>query len=439
MSNQLYGESQTMVKNIVFTVAKQQLLDPNGKVNAYNDGTDPVEEHFGYTRELGGHNSAMNFKQAVERTGWACDIRAVHKRNPGLHAGHRWRNITRPEIKDHLNEHNFTGDLVFSHCALPSSLWDGRVETMRIFKSYSRLAPEQYNIPTILRSKPGLDLLRPFDGITYPGISDDVDRSLPLDTASSTAINLEASVPVTSITPTVAPSPTHLAPTGPALELQATTESDNDLIDEMLPDPNIPAISFEELEPRPGVRPDDYLRDESGKFVHKASICRLVLDKEFVAKSKNRGQRAMALNCSISGPTFINGDLFITLVRTETHVSLAVIHSTEISVDGRRMPDVRIGSIKNVKANIKLTGQILKLKAVKSRPEDLSAESAQGFDESGWTWVWSGTYLMGKSMMKGTKIATDPPHILSVSGHLVEPINPMAANVHNRLSVDEVQ
>ncbi|KAJ7121422.1 hypothetical protein C8R44DRAFT_529506, partial [Mycena epipterygia] len=182
MSNQLYGDSQTMVKNIVFTVAKQQLLDPDGKVNAYNDGTDPVEEHFGYTRELGGHNSAMNFKQAVERTGWACDIRGVHERNPGLHAGHRRRNITRTEIKDHLNEHNFTGDLVSGHCNLPTPWRDGQVETMQIFKLYSRLAPAQYDLPMIFKSKPGLDTLRPFDGITYPGISDDVDRSLPLQT-----------------------------------------------------------------------------------------------------------------------------------------------------------------------------------------------------------------------------------------------------------------
>jgi hypothetical protein len=34
VSNQLYGDSQTMVKNIVFTVAKQQELDRNGEVNA---------------------------------------------------------------------------------------------------------------------------------------------------------------------------------------------------------------------------------------------------------------------------------------------------------------------------------------------------------------------------------------------------------------------
>ncbi|KAJ7509305.1 hypothetical protein B0H11DRAFT_2217026 [Mycena galericulata] len=304
---------------------------------------------------------------------------------------------------------------------------------MRIFKLYSHLTPEQYNIPAILKSKLGLDFLRPFDGITYPGISDDADRSLPAATTSSTVISPELSIASTGIPPTQAPSPAHLAPDSHALPLPATAETEADFIDDMLPDPNLTAISFEEvlqseesepevlkLEPRPGVRPDDYLRDESGKFVHKASICRLVLNKEFVAKSKNRGQRAMGLAIK-------KGDLFITLIRTVTNVSLAVVRSTEISIDGRRMPDVNIASIKNVKANIKLTGQILTLKAVQSRPEDLSAESGQDFDGSGWTWLWLGSYLMGTSIMKGTKIATDAPHILSIPGHLVEPINPMAA------------
>ncbi|KAJ7872412.1 hypothetical protein B0H13DRAFT_2236271 [Mycena leptocephala] len=36
MSNQLYGDSQSMVKNIVFTVAKQQELDPNGEFSHLN-------------------------------------------------------------------------------------------------------------------------------------------------------------------------------------------------------------------------------------------------------------------------------------------------------------------------------------------------------------------------------------------------------------------
>ncbi|KAJ7888587.1 hypothetical protein B0H14DRAFT_2433366, partial [Mycena olivaceomarginata] len=177
MSNQLYGDSQTMVKNIVFTVAKQIELDPTGEVNAYHDGTDPVEGHFAFTREIGGHNSAMNFKQGVERSGWSCDIQGVHSRNPGLHAGHRRRNITQAEIKDHLNEYNFTGD--YGHCDLVSSWRGGCIETMRIFKLYSKMSPDKYDIPAILASKPGLDLMRPHGDGLYPGISDDADRSLP--------------------------------------------------------------------------------------------------------------------------------------------------------------------------------------------------------------------------------------------------------------------
>jgi hypothetical protein len=112
-----------------------------------------------------------------------------------------------------------------------------------------------------------------------------------------------------------------------------------------MPDPNIP-ISFEEvlqseesepavlkLEPRTGVRPNDYLRDKDGKFIHKASICRLVLNKDFVAKSKNRGERAMGLaikkvrtkpngiqplSGTITGASFITRDPFATLVRTSS-------------------------------------------------------------------------------------------------------------------------
>ncbi|KAJ7753963.1 hypothetical protein DFH07DRAFT_868659 [Mycena maculata] len=37
MSNQLYGDMQTTVKNIIFNVVKQQLLNPNGIANANND------------------------------------------------------------------------------------------------------------------------------------------------------------------------------------------------------------------------------------------------------------------------------------------------------------------------------------------------------------------------------------------------------------------
>ncbi|KAK7035193.1 hypothetical protein R3P38DRAFT_2472803, partial [Favolaschia claudopus] len=41
----------------------------------------------------------------------------------------------------------------------------------------------------------------------------------------------------------------------------------------------------------PGINPHNYVKDEHDKYVHKASICRLVLNKAFVAKSKDRVDR----------------------------------------------------------------------------------------------------------------------------------------------------
>jgi hypothetical protein len=467
MSNQLYGHSQTMIKNIVFTVAKQQELDPEGKVNAYYDGTDPVENHFGYTRELGGHNSALNFKQGVERSGWACDIHGVHQRNLGLHAGHRRHNITRKEIKDHLNEHNFTGDYIVSHCDLGASWRNGRVRTMEIFKQFSRLDAGVYDIPAILKSTPGLDFMRPYAANIYPGILEGGDRSLPA--AASTPVNTETSAPSTDIpwalSPTASPQK-FAAPTS----TQAVSPEDPDSVEDMMPDPSIPIISFEEalqteesepavlkLEPRSGVRPEDYLIDEKGKFIHKASICRLILNKEFVAKSKNRGERAMGLalkkgrtftkpngtrllNGSVTGTSFLTGDPFAALIRTTTNVSVALVRSTDIFVDGKRVPEINVNSIKNAKANVKLTGQILKLKAVAASPGDTAEESGETADEAAmWTWLWLGSYLMGKSTMKTTQIATDAPHIVSIGGHLVEPLNLKAVAAHERLSGDDMQ
>jgi hypothetical protein len=46
---------------------------------------------------------------------------------------------------------------------------------------------------------------------------------------------------------------------------------------------------------------------------------------------------------------------------------------------------------------------------------------------------------MGKSTMKGSQIATDAPQLLSVAGHLVEPVSPTAVSAENRLTPEEMK
>ncbi|KAJ7727820.1 hypothetical protein DFH07DRAFT_970034 [Mycena maculata] len=447
MSNQLYRDTQTTVKNIVFSVAKQQLLDPNVKVNANEDGTDPVECHFGFMRMAGGHNSAMSYKQGVERNGWACDIQGVYSRWPQLHQESRRRRITRTSHKDHLNTSKWIADLLAGCCDLIDCWCLGEAEAIRILKLFSKLSPEKYDFHAILATS-SVDFLRPWGNNIYPGLAADPDRSV--------------------VQPPVAPEPAELAVASSSAPRPTTddTESESDLESEPEPEdePQEPEpITLEDLleEPAPqqpsagpGVRPNDYIADEDGKFIHKASICRLVLNKEFVAKSKDHMNRAAGLGLgrvrcftkpdsrplkgggagNMTGTAFITGDLFLTLVQHAKTITLAVLQSTKITHNGAWVPEIAASTVGNAQVNVKLTGQIVHMEAVSSTEDDLAIDGDPSLIQNSLTWLATGSFLTGKSKMKGTTISTTKPVILTLPGIMTELCNPAVVDSHGRLS-----
>lgn len=89
MSYQLYYDTQTAVKNVIFCCAKQQILDPNAPFYLGDIGDDPLEILFGRTHMIGGHNSACSFAQAIDHLGAAKDIDGVFKHHPDIDPGHR--------------------------------------------------------------------------------------------------------------------------------------------------------------------------------------------------------------------------------------------------------------------------------------------------------------------------------------------------------------
>ncbi|KAJ7019090.1 hypothetical protein C8F04DRAFT_903607, partial [Mycena alexandri] len=121
MSNQLYGNSQTMVKNAMFCLAKQQELDPTTPFYLFQVSNDPLERLFGKLRMLGGHNSAMNYQQAIDRLGHACDLQGAFMRNPDLEQGERRLSMSRYEGVDHLTMKSWTADLTAESCHLASA------------------------------------------------------------------------------------------------------------------------------------------------------------------------------------------------------------------------------------------------------------------------------------------------------------------------------
>ncbi|KAK7007144.1 hypothetical protein R3P38DRAFT_3403891 [Favolaschia claudopus] len=464
MSNQLYGDSQSMVKNAFFCLAKQQKLDPRLPFYLFQVGDDPLERLFGKLRMLGGHNTAMSYAQAIERLGHACDLQAVFLRQPDLDQGQRRISMRRSEGVDHLNMVSWTGHAIAGDCHIPSVWEDGRKVAEQIFAKLC-FPSESYNYATIF-SNAEIDMLRPFGDGKYPGVESDVDRSIVLTTATSaTPPSSSLSPSSTSLSPSSSPlTQTPFATTAPVSpstsshlpsvsnssdapsEVTAPPDPDDDMEDQS------EGITFEEtLDEVPelvlpagrGIDPNDYISVE-GKWVHKQRICRVVLNADFEPKSTERLKRVRGhtkVNSKkrddvnpealLGDNTFVVGDPFFTLLRTDQTLSLAVVRSTAIHEDGISRGSILAPTIRNTQAKVKLSGQILSLTmvptlddslpeadsalvqprsafALDSHPQDPTCE-----DKSPWSWIWNGRFLKADSAIAGTKQTTEKVVIVS--------------------------
>jgi hypothetical protein len=132
-----------------------------------------------------------------------------------------------------------------------------------------------------------------------------------------------------------------------------------------------------------GVRPLNYLLCD-GKWVHKTSICRLLLNHDFSPKSHNqlmwvRGFTLVNKHVDYTGSSsssndelsFIVGNPFITLIRLNDHTtSLALTHSTGIHENGTSHNDIKVKTLQVNGSKVKISGNILLL--VPSQSNDLT-------------------------------------------------------------------
>ena len=174
MPHQLYGDTQTTIKNAILCIAKQQLLDGTQKLYLYDTGDDKLEELFGNVRMQGGHNPNFCFKQLVDRLGAAVDIDSVFAAHPELNPGSRRRKVTRMEHADHLNHVSWTGDTVVDHVNLRAAWAEGRNAATQSLAQLS-ITP---GFGVLFDSTLSIDMLQPIRHGKYPGVSAEQDRSL---------------------------------------------------------------------------------------------------------------------------------------------------------------------------------------------------------------------------------------------------------------------
>ncbi|KAJ7021355.1 hypothetical protein C8F04DRAFT_1273875 [Mycena alexandri] len=372
-----------MVKNAMFCLAKQQALDPTKPFYLFQVGDDPLERLFGKLRMLGGHSFAMNYLQAIDRLGHACDLQGAFMRNPDLEQGERRLSMSRSEGVDHLTMTSWTADLTAGSCH-EAAAWGAGRDIARAILEKTSVPPEHYDYD-ILFADEDVDMLAsslpPSPTIATPSHTV-VAPSHTVVAPSHTVLSLLSltlsllPLPLATLLPSAAlptPSPvvaTALAtqPTAAAPRTSSSQDAEEDEDDQgdgvsFKFEESIPANVAPELElpSGRGVTPEDYL-NVNGKWVHKQRICRLVISKDFEPKSIVRLLRVRGhtnVNAKprddtnidpavLLGPnTFVVGDPVLTLLRTETKVSLAVLRTTAIHQDGVSRSSILTSTIQN--------------------------------------------------------------------------------------------
>ncbi|KAG2340488.1 hypothetical protein BDR05DRAFT_1002487 [Suillus weaverae] len=194
----------------------------------------------------------------------------------------------------------------------------------------------------------------------------------------------------------------------------------------MIPIPSSPSAA-PALASGPGINADDFLLI-NGKYIHKETICRHVLNKYFIAKSLNYQEQVystgfMKVNqqCKLpgrsitSGNTFIIGDIFLTIVCSNHYLTITLICSTLIEHHEIMCHNILIPNI--CTAHIRLTGQILSLLPMHQPAEQCS-------------WLWTGDYIKMNLTIQGISHLTEKVIEILVHGLLVELVNPETTCVY---------
>ena len=169
--NQLYYDSQTMVKNVVFCIAKQQKLNLSSSLSLLDVGDNALELTFALMRMSGGHNNAFNYRQVIDCLCAVCDISDIYSRNPNIRHGHRRLNMNRKESVDHISRATWVGDMTAGNCDLLSCWLQGRQKALEILQT-SKIPPASYHFDSIFASGSGINMLCVFGDEKYPSIND---------------------------------------------------------------------------------------------------------------------------------------------------------------------------------------------------------------------------------------------------------------------------
>ena len=156
MTGALYADSQATVKNIIFTIARLQKMDPTLDLYILHEGTDRVEHVFGDCQTLD-HGRNFDAQQLPEKLSIATLINSVMEHNPDLDKGHRRLSLKNAMGIDHVNPKSWEGKVCVGDVNLKEHWNNGRKKAEIILWNFYR---HKFNFEQEF-SRPQYDLLRP--------------------------------------------------------------------------------------------------------------------------------------------------------------------------------------------------------------------------------------------------------------------------------------
>ena len=110
LTGPLYADSHATVKNIIFTIARMQVMDSSLLFYILLEGTDHLEGLFGDCRTQD-HAQNFDIEQLAGKLSVATIINAGMESNPDLDRGHQHLSLKDAMAVDHVNQKSWTGDV----------------------------------------------------------------------------------------------------------------------------------------------------------------------------------------------------------------------------------------------------------------------------------------------------------------------------------------
>ena len=367
MTSQLYADSQAVVKDVFFCVAKQQVLDPTANFYILLCGTDRLEINFCLAR-MQTHHRNFDILDLANKLATSSLIDSAFLRNPELDAGSRRLKTSGAIGVDHVNPKSWTGDVSVGRVSLQVCWEEGRNQAIDLISS---IYPEDPILDfNALFQHPHHDLLRPQG--RYIGVSNEADPSLSdFSQTEHPPHNHDVDKSHTSTETTEVPldSDDEDGSESEAGYEDGDGDGEDGGLEDLLPDSaDEPLDSFR-------TKPEEWLEIDGQKY-HKGSLISQHLKANRSKKVVERTLRVRGLTLddlrkphpapTIGEDNFQVGDLAAALVWTGTTVCLIVFQATAIRKDRSTQHIISTEALAKHDSGYRVEGQVLRL--VQSHP-----------------------------------------------------------------------